>query len=351
MNVRRLLWSVSIPAIGASTVGCDLGGPPPKPPNDVTFCDIKVNTCTSFEFDPSTGLAVGCDSVALETVSPTYGFRDCFNASQQNPDEACQSYCNAHFAEPTVLYPVGATGCVGTVDTSPQHSAFGYSKTHEELNECSFQSNPTFESVRLPLTGTNTVTLVGTSSVTYSGTSSTVAINNGYINLEAPNQSCVNGAANCPTQINSAEIDFADFVLGGQTVQGLTLALNFPSVAPSGAYDVASNRFVFSIPTGTSFDASAILNGAKTGLTVVSNQEVLGSIDLATGKVVFQFSVMGNFLGKAFSASGTAVTNQVIDVAPVVTAPATVTATATSSCTASVTLTANASSTTAPPSR
>jgi len=198
--------------------------------------------------------------------------------------------------------------------------------------------------------GTNALTLGGSGTVSLGGANpQNVAITGGFFDIAAPKTSCSALEASCPTLIDQAEIDFADFAFSGHSVVGLRLYLDEQVLTASGTFVPSANRFIFTIPQGVNFDAVATVDGQLTGLIVTSSQEVNGSIDLATGKLAFQFDVTGPFAGQTLEASGTALSAEVVALAPTVTAPADISVNANANCEADVTLTASASSPTGQP--
>jgi hypothetical protein len=349
LNGRRFLTaclfsSVSLPLFAA----CGGGSPPPPAPQDEVWCDVTTPQCTAFVFPPAcTGPAnipCGCTSVSAPvTVSPpTFGQPTCFFDSGESPAVACNSICNqASLALNPVKYPDVATNCTASVNKNAGHpfingQGFQPQGCINGVTEKDF--SPNFSRV-----GTNSVSLNGSGNVSFGSSSTNAAITSGFFDFSAPATGCTGGATTCDTQINVVEVVFAPFNLAGDNITNLTIRNNPPILTDSGTLDVASNRFVFSIPQGIQFDAIAQVNGQNSALTVTSTASPLGSLDLTTGELTFQFSFTGSFSGNDFTATGTVTSSQVLAQTPTLTAQP-VAATATSSCTPNVTLSATASS-------
>src|SRR5262249_4438740 len=130
---------------------------------------------------------------------------------------------------------------------------------HSDLNAQGFVPNGCMDpGPGLPLAsqGTNAITLNGSATATLDGADPTmVAIAGGFFDITAPFTTCNALQTTCPTQINQAEVVFADFTLDGHSIHGLTLKLDAPVLTPSGV--LQGNHFLFTIPQTVTFDAIA----------------------------------------------------------------------------------------------
>jgi hypothetical protein len=203
--------------------------------------------------------------------------------------------------------------------------------------------------------GTNRVALAGAgtfSSPDNSVPPSDVAIIGGFFDVDAENTTCTALQTFCPAAVNQWEVMFDDFAPNVQgtahPTTGLHLSLDQPFLTTSGVFLPAGGglppAFSFEVPPGVVFDSIGTVDGNLSGLIGTSDQATNGTINLATGEVVVDFALTESVDGHAVNVTGTATSAQVIDVAPVVTAPATQSVDATAACTVNVTLAPTATS-------
>lgn len=331
-----------------------------KTGNDCQHPTCKLIKCKGGLVDPKniTNVAQQCPTAAdgsgPQPVLPstTGGGGLCFDHNVESAATACQNQCNASLSKllfPPEHYPFGTAGvlraappnggCSGLVDTTSNGHAM-LPVSNYLANQCT--SDPV-SGMLFPVEGTDVVTLSGAGTAVLNGVgSSPVAVSGGHVRIAAPFTTCNASQATCPVQVNEVEIDFADFTLGGHSIDGLKLMSRAPALTASGI--LSAGFFTFKIPKGIPFDSVATVDGSFTGLAGTSSQEVEGSIDLSTGSLAFQFDVTGSFAGSTLEASGTATTDKVIALAPVVTAGAVTMTDLTTSCAASVTVSASAAS-------
>lgn len=403
-SILRAVPAILVVSFGIpSFAGCG-NNIPPKLKLDQTWCDIKAIPCQQYKSvgccksdmtcDPTCStynepgscpqlncqnppcLFVKCigtfidpDSITNVPIQCPFDPKDlsgplpvtgvggatvCFDHTKQTAAEACQAECTAGITSkilrPSWNYPMGTNGllrkapqngggCSGTVNMTTGNGHDQVPNTGYFANICSVDP---LNDLLFATRGTDIVTLSGGGTATLSGVGSTpVAIKGGLFNLAAPFTTCNSMQASCPLQINQVEIDFDDFKLNGHSIDGLQLISRAATLTASGV--VSGGFFTFKTPQGIPWDAVATFDGTFTGVTGTS-QMVDGSIDLNTGKLTFQFDVMGTFNGKTLEASGTATTANLIALAPVVTAGSVTMTDLTNSCAASVTVTASASS-------
>lgn len=311
-----------------------------------TDCTIPIRcagvNCGGWLYDPaSVPNPALCGTIPEST--PNGGDSWCFKHTEQTPQEACSDMCdpNPFGGLNAVKYPIAGdlrSRCSATLNTNP--AAHGNLMDGYVPNGC---VDPTPPPYPLASQGTNVVTLSGAGMVAINGGSATnVPITGGFFNIAAPFTTCDALQATCPTQINQAEVYFADFTLDGHTIKGMNIKLDAQVLTASGMQ--SGPFFIFTIPQNVTFDAIATVDGQLTGLVVTSNQELLGSIDLNTGSLAFQFDLTGTYYGKTLEAIGVATSASVVALAPVVTAGAVTVVNSPESCTASVTLNASATS-------
>jgi hypothetical protein len=256
----------------------------------------------------------------------------------------------------------GANGqtCTGAVNQSSSHqpydTAFAGSTPDFVLNGCGNQVSKQMQ----PLSaGTHEVTILGGGHVASAGNGvspTPVPVVGGHINLAAPQTgvACNAALASCPITLNEAEIDLGLVqgpAFGGDHVlQGGRLFLDQAVLASNGTFIPAQppaaphDQFHFLVPSLIQFDSLGVGDGTRLGAGVLSDQAFEGSIDLVTGAVTMTFGLTEEVQGSPAELNGVATTDQVIEVAPTLTAPTSTTVNAVTSCSASVPLTASATS-------
>ena len=409
--LQRLVRRAALIALLVGTMGSGGGsccpGPPPEvkipPPLDAVWCDFSAVPCWTGDRDPTTLKQISCTEVQCtttagapcNTVAPGsngtgpndfqtcdpatctldehikaqsgMGVKQCFDHTKGvTASQACAQLCN-----PNPSLPSGKTK-LPPLDDPPQANLRSRCVAVADLVNPG--NHPPYDSISEGTvpdyvvggcmdpgqllghpSGTNRVALggAGTFSSPGNGVSpTTVAIDNGFFNIDAPNTDCTPLQTTCPAAVNQVEIQFADFspVVSGSPhlTQGLFLSLDQPFMTPSGRFFPAGGglpaSFSFELPPGIVFDSIGTVDGTRQGLIATSDQFTNGTINLATGQVVFDFDLVEIVNGEAVELTGTATTASVLDVAPTVTAPATLSVDATTACSVNVTLAPTASS-------
>jgi len=347
---------LGVPCTTSTGASCDTvaSGSNGTGPNDFTTCDSA--TCMTKEYVKSqSGL----------------GYRQCFDhKAGVTASQACAQLCNPNPSLPSgksTLSPINEppqpnlrARCVAVVDLV--NTANGV-QTHPPYDSTSEGSTPDYLAggcmdpgpVLGDPSGTNRVALggAGTFASPDNGVAPTgVSIEGGMFNIYAPNTTCNPLQSNCPAAINQVEIDFANFVpiVAGDShpTNGLHLSLDQGFMTPSGTFFPAGGglpaSFSFELPPGILFDSIGSVDGTVQGLIATSDQTTNGTINLATGQIVFDFDLRETVNGNIVELTGTAATTSVLDVAPTVTAPPTVSVDATTACSTDVTLAPTASS-------
>lgn len=334
----------------AATAACGGSASPSPLAGDAVWCDVQAFACANPAFDVGTSASgdVGCNSptpVPILVSPPIVGGKVCVVHDSTTAAAACASVCTTLTADTPhikLAYPKGAQDCVATINTDSSHV---YDAGQFSRSSCTLPvDSPTQQVVLASDPTTHAVRLGGTGGVSYAGSSQDVDVVSGYLNMAAPNTSCSASQTSCSVHINQIELKLSNFSVSGARFEGLTLYSRDSPRTGSGQFAPSANRFVFSVPSGVVFDAVAKIDGAQSGFAAISDQAEFISVDRATGEVSFQYSLVGTFAGKAFTAAGTATTVQVLGRAPVITAPAAVSVNATTSCTASVPLQATVAS-------
>ena len=257
----------------------------------------------------------------------------------------------------------GANGqsCTSAVNQSANHqpydTSFAGGTPDFVLNGC---GNTIDKSILPASAGTNAITVLGSGTVTSAGNNvdpTPITVNGGHINLSALNTTiaCNTPGAFCPVGLNEAEFDFGDMsknvfggdhtMTGGKLFLDQSISTGTGSFVPRSPPNVPDDHFLFEVPPDILFDSLGIGDGQPAGAGVRSDQAFTGTIDLQTGAIVLDFALTEIIAGSPAQLTGAALTDQVTEIAPVVTAAATVSANATtSSCTANVKLSASASS-------
>jgi hypothetical protein len=345
-------------------------------------CNGDLTTC-----DPSTCTMPMIANGALQ------GDLQCFDHTKTTAANACAQMCSATTDNPDgtgstaptgesgarldpIMFPAqlrtGATtlvsgggmigSCTSIINMSPMHTLPGGTLRAYNASDSTgpYLANgcvdPGPDNPGVSPTGTNVVLLGGSGTFMSAGNGvspQNTTIQGGYFNITA-SPTCNPEVTPCNSGVNAMELDFADFNVnvsgqGSHSVSGLTLELDLPfSLAPGevvpGNAAFPDPEYMFTIPQGVMFDSIGTLDGTYQGLTTASDQATTGMIDLVTGQVTFDYEIGELVNGIEASLTGAAFTTQLVDVAPVVSAPATVTVDATTSCSASVTLAPTATS-------
>ena len=399
-GVGVLLVGLLMLLLGATqgSGGCDTGcgggceSIPPPPQNDAVWCDIQAIPCglvnlntnrcaaPACDFNPN---ACGVDAESVTRCDPRLttcrfasatmpgGNRVCFDHNTVSPDQACQGACTNLpntgkvnlardlFPLDLVFFPL-APSCEGHANLGTGHAAYnatypGSPVPNYLANGC-LNDGPAIEGVH---PNTNAVTLSGGGSVQSAGNGippKPMSIKGGHFHLSAPDTSCNALENDCPVVVTEVEIDFDDIegdtgdIGGGGThaLRNSAMFLNNPFQTPSGIFFPPSGTlpatFSFPLPPGIVFDAIGTGDGTLIGTTAASNVELFATIFLDTGTLVFDYDLRETVNGSLAEMVGTATTDQVIALAPVVTSTPPPPVDATSSCSASVTLSAAASS-------
>jgi len=386
-----LVWLLgSTQGSGGCDSGCSGCEVPPRPPqNDATFCDITAIPCAAWNINTGRCAAPDCvitpnacstniDSVTTCNPAGTVcrripatqngGARICFDHTLITADQACQNGCTNlptlhKFNLAFDLFPLPLVlnqGCEGHANLGPNHAQYTAASNSGGVNDyiangC-INDGPAIEGVH-PYT--NGVSLTGAGSVQSAGNgipARGITIRDGNFHLSAPNTSCNVLQNDCPVNVTGMELQFDDIVgdtgnIGGGGVHAMrngAMFLNDPFITPSGTFFPASGNlpatFSFPMPPGIVFDSMGVGDGFLIGTTASSNLELSATIFLDTGRLTYDFDIRETVGGSLAELVGTATTDQVLALAPVLTSPSPGTITATGSCSANVTLTATASS-------
>jgi hypothetical protein len=331
---------------------CSITDPNFKPqgtgPNDFSTCD--PSTCTP-------------DVVVKQNSG--LGFAKCFDHTKGvTATDACNQLClgSDSTLDPIYVPPQAnlRSRCTGTVDLS--NIGPGGTTTHPAYNATSTgASQPDYVSqgcvdpgqIFGDPAGTNRVAVAGSGHFSSPDVpAQDVPIIGGLFNVNARNITCNSQQNFCPAFVNQWEILFADFAPEVQgsahPTNGLSLRLDQAFRTPSGTFFPAGGglpaSFSFGIPPGVVFDSIGTVDGNLSGLSATSDQETSATINLATGQVVVDFDLTESVDGHTVNVTGTATSANVVDVAPVVSVPATLSVDATTTCSVSVTLAPTASS-------
>jgi hypothetical protein len=304
------------------------------------------------------------------------GFLQCFNHTKSSAQHACTSLCNGTSNNPdglstppppyfdprqVPLNPNLLAFCNATVDTASHQAGSTNAYNASDLSDggLDYRMHGCVDpGVANPVNpaGTNVAELGGSGTFMSPGngvTPQTATLEAGYIDITAPSTTCNPLTAFCNAGVNAMYLDFKDFnvVVSGttHTVNGLDLQLDFPFLSAPGEVVPGNAAFpdpeyMFTIPQGVTFDSIGTVDGTLEGVTAVGDTGTTGMIDLVTGEVSFDFELSDPVNGFPVTLTGSTFTTQLVDVAPVVSAPATVTVDATTSCSASVTLAPTATS-------
>jgi len=330
---------------------------------DTTFTPLGTKPTDFASCDPNTCLTKQVASGAMGTAYP-----QCFDHNGATPQQACQEYCNPSPSLPRgkdALLPINEppqanirSKCVGTVSVAVTTSHPAYDTASVPGGQPDYLAGGCVNGVTGALlgdtAGTNRVALGGAGTFTSPGNnvpSQTVPMIGGFFNISARNTTCNPLQTNCQAAVNQIEIDFADFspsVAGAlHPTHGLRFQLDQSFLTSSGTFFPAGGglppTFSFELPPGIVFDSIGTVDGDLAGLIATSDQATNGTINLATGEVIFDYDLTETVNGQLVEVNGTATTTHVIDVAPVVTAPATQSVDATT-CSVNVTLAPTASS-------
>jgi len=378
------------------TGGCDSGCsggcevPPREPQSDAVWCNVTAIPCALWSTATGDCVAPACNfnqfcntspidgrticdpqltTCATQSATMAGGARVCFNHASRSPVQACQGVCTnlpstgkvnlSHAAFPLDLveYPL-VPSCAGSVDFSVNHgyNAASGSPTPNYLANGCVNDGPALPGFN---PNTNAVTLGGAGTVQSAGNGISargITINGGHVHLSAPKTSCNALETDCPVGVTEMQMNFDDVVgdtgnVGGggtHALRNAAMYLDNPFMTPSGTFFPAGNglpaSFSFPLPPGILFDAIGTGDGFLLGTSAASDQELNATINLATGALVYDFDLRETVNGSLAELTGTATTATVVELAPVLTAPATVTVDATGACSANVTLTSNATS-------
>ncbi|WP_437923304.1 hypothetical protein WMF37_30270 [Sorangium sp. So ce291] len=290
----------------AAGAGCDgeLDPPVPSPEPDKVYCRAEVTACARVSRNAQGELE--CQEIATNPDgsvlwTPRDGGMDrwtCFDPGSNTPEDACMTdMCsNVNPVQRPAPAP-GQLGCRSFPHASERHGdaihpgecAHSFDESSEPLSALPGPTfSPDFD-----------LSLVGTGQLTVGDELRNVTLERGNASLKAPDPTCVNSPPNgCRIRINDLEIEYEDFDHDDRSIDDLTVFMAKPVDSFAASID-GTRLFLFSIPEGTEYHATGLIDGVRYTIVVHSDRAVTGTYDTESGEITFSLQ----FSGEAFGAS------------------------------------------------
>ncbi|WP_437674169.1 hypothetical protein [Sorangium sp. So ce131] len=308
---------------GAAGAACD-GAPEPvrsvKP--DKVYCSAEVTLCADVAINDQGDLE--CRRIATNPDGsvqwiPMAGRNDlwtCFDQASITPEAACSlQLCQG--LDP-VYNPAPAPGepsCRAVPKASELH---GDAVHPGECDHAFDQSSQPLEALPgPPFSPDFDVSLVAVGSVVVGGESRSVSVERGHASLKVPDPTCANSPTHgCRIRINDLEVEYEDFEYEDRSIAGLTVFTAQPVDSFAASID-GERLFLFSIPEGTEYHATGLIDGVRHTVVVHSERAVTGTFDTETGEVTFSLQFGGQIFGGSVEGSVFGASDVVYNRAPI----------------------------------